>query len=229
MMLDSGVDRRPPPARAGLVSRVIAVIGQLVLPVLFCAFALALAWSCRGEAATDLRFLKDLHPSLDPAAEGWLTWGTLLLPVIFFVLNLTNRRYGPALALGAALLAWVFIAGGIVWALHEGLIHSASEIAPPGRAGAFFGAMLLGQIVNVCLFDWFRGIPWWKAPFVAALFGGLTFTVVFHVATGGGLDEEALPRLAALGGLQLIWACFQLVPTGFLRRAIRPCPGYGGA
>ena len=228
-MLDSGVDRRPPPARAGLVTRMITVAGQLVLPVLSCLAALALAWSCRGVPAADLHFLKDLHPSLDPANDGWLTWSTLLLPAIFFVLNLTNRRYGPAIALGAAMLAWAVIAGGIGWALREGIIHAASEIAPPRRAGAFFGALLLGQIVNVYFFDWFRGVPWWKAPFIAALLGGLTFTVSFHMATGGGFDEAALPRLAALGGLQLIWACSQLVPTQLLRRAIRPCPGFGGA
>lgn len=228
-MLDSGVDRRPPPARAGLVTRTLTVAGQLVLPVLSCLAALALAWSCRGEVASDLRFLKDLHPSLDPSADGWLTWGMVLLPAVFFVLNLTNRRYGPAIALGAAMLAWAFIVGGIVWALREGIIQTASEIASPQLAGAFFGALLLGQIVNVYLFDWFRGVPWWKAPFIAALFGGLAFTASFHLATVGGFDHAALPRLAALAGLQFIWACFQLVPTKLLRRAIRPCPGFGGA
>lgn len=228
-MLDSGVERRPPPARAGVVSRIITVIGQLVLPVLSLAATLALAWTCRAEVATDFRFLRDMHPSLDPTTDSWLTWGALLLPATFFVLNLINRRYGSALALGAALLTWVFIAGGLVWALREGFVHELSEIAPVRIMGAFVGAMLLGQIVNVSFFDWFRGIPWWKAPFVAALLGGLTFTLAFHLAMGSGFDEVALPRLAALGGLQLIWACFQLVPTKFLRRAIRPCPGYGGA
>lgn len=229
MLLDSGVERRSPPARAGVVSRTVTVIGQLVLPVLSLAATLALAWTCRAEVAADFRFLGDLHPSLDPAVDSWLTWGTLLLPATFFVLNLINRRYGSALALGAALLAWGLIAGGLVWALREGFIHELSEIAPLPAMGAFVGAMLLGQIVNVYFFDWFRGVPWWKAPFIAALIGGLTFTASLHVAIGGGFGEAVLPRLAALGGLQLIWACLQLVPTKFLRRVIRPCPGYGGA
>ncbi len=102
-MLDSGVERRAPPKKAGIVSRTITVVGQLVLPSLALAGALALAWACVDDAATDFRFLDDLDPSL-AVDDGWLTWGALLLPGVFFVLNLTSRRYGPAIALGALLL-----------------------------------------------------------------------------------------------------------------------------
>jgi uncharacterized PurR-regulated membrane protein YhhQ (DUF165 family) len=229
-MLDKGVERRGPPKPAGFISRTLTVIGQLILPVLFLLFALAAVWAVRGEQATDFRFLKQLDPSLDPASGDWLTWGVLLLPVSFFVLNLTSRRYGPSIAFGSVVIAWAIIGGGIYWGLSRGVIASfESEIAPVPLAGAFAGALLIGQIVCIWLFDRLRGIPWWEAPLVAALIGGLAFTLVFHAATGGAWDETAWPRLAVLAGVQLIWAAGQLLPTAMLRRAIRPAPGFGGA
>jgi len=107
MMLDSGIERRAPPKKAGVVSRVVTVAGQLVLPVLALGGAIALAWMCRGYVATDFRFLVKIDPSLD-LSDGWLTWGVLLLPCVFFALNLTSRRYGPAIAFAAVALAWIF-------------------------------------------------------------------------------------------------------------------------
>lgn len=227
MMLDSGVERRAPPKKAGIVSRTITVVGQLVLPSLALAGALALAWACMDDAATDFRFLGDLDPSL-AVDDGWLTWGALLLPGVFFVLNLTSRRYGPAIALGATVIVWAGIAGGVGFAMRDGLL-SPSELPPTPIVVGFVGSMFLGQIVNIYLFDWFRGVPWWKAPFIAALCGGLVFTAALHTAAGGLWNAAALPRLVVFGSVQLIWALIQLVPTQLLRRAIRPGSGYGGA
>ncbi|HEX7776384.1 MAG TPA: hypothetical protein VF449_07630 [Parvibaculum sp.] len=227
-MLDSGVERRPPPKRAGPISRFVTVVAQLILPAVGLVGALGLAWSCRFTPATDFRFLSSLDPSLDP--DGWLNWGVLLLPGVFFVLNLTSRRYGPSLALISAIIAWAAIGGGIYWAHSQGLIASLeAEFASPPLAVAFIAALLAGQIANIYLFDCLRGIPWWEAPLMAALAGGLVFTFIFHAATGGSWSEAAWPRLAVLAAVQLFWAIAQLVPTLMLRRVIRPVSGYGGA
>jgi hypothetical protein len=227
-MLDSGVERRPPPKRAGPISRFVTVVAQLLLPAAGLVGALGLAWGCRGAPATDFRFLADLDPSLDP--EGWLNWGVLLLPGVFFVLNLTSRRYGPSIALGSAIVAWAAIGGGLYWAYSQGLIASLeAEFASAPLVVAFVAALFAGQIANIYLFDWLRGIPWWEAPLMAALVGGLVFTFIFHAATGGSWGEGAWPRLAVLAAIQLSWAVAQLVPTLMLRRVIRPVSGYGGA
>jgi uncharacterized PurR-regulated membrane protein YhhQ (DUF165 family) len=206
----------------------VTAVAQLILPVAALVGALAAAWTCRGVTATDFRFLAELDPSLDP--EGWLNWGVLLLPGVFFVLNLTSRRYGPSVALGSAAVAWGVIGGGIYWAHSQGLVASLeSEFAPMPLAVAFAAALFAGQIANIYLFDWLRGIPWWEAPLMAALIGGLVFTFIFHAATGGTWGEAAWPRLAVLAGIQLVWALGQLLPTLMLRRVIRPVSGYGGA
>src|SRR5690606_873930 len=156
---------------------------------------------------------------------------------VFFVLNLTSRRYGPGIALASAVIAWVAMGGGIAWALSDGILLSFGEIAPLPVAASFVGALFTGQLVSVYLFDWLRGVPGWQAPLVAALFGGLAFVGAFHAGAsscwaggawaGGG--EAMLPRLALLGAVQLVWALLQLIPTQFLRGAIRPASGYGGA
>lgn len=227
-MLDSGVERRPPPKKAGLISRIVTVVAQLLLPIAALVGSLGIAWSCRMAPATDFRFLAAIDPSLDP--DGWLNWGMLLLPGVFFVLNLTSRRYGPSIALGSAILAWAVIGGGFYWALSQGLIVSLEEkVAPPSLVIAFASALFAGQIANIYLFDWLRGIPWWEAPLMAALIGGLVFTLIFHAATGGSWSDAAWPRLAVLAAVQLFWAVAQLLPTLTLRRVIRPVSGYGGA
>lgn len=233
-MLEGGGERVRP-RLPGAVARTMTAAGRLVLPVLGLIGAFALAYAACGEPASDLRFLDKIDPALDVA--GWLNWGHLLLPGVFFVLNLTSRRYGPGIALASAVIAWVAMGGGIAWALSDGILPSFGEIAPLPVAVSFAGAMFTGQLVSVYLFDWLRGIPWWQAPLVAAFFGGLAFVGAFHAGAssfwaggawaGGG--EAMLPRLALLGAVQLVWALLQLVPTQFLRGAIRPASGYGGA
>ncbi len=229
-MLDKGVERRAPPKRAGVVSRGLTAIGQSILPVLFLAASLVVAWFAQAEPATDFRFLKQFHPSLDPVSGDWLNWGVLLLPASFFVLNLTSRRYGPSRAFGSVVGAWAVIGGGIYWAMTQGMIVSFErEVAPVRLACALAGALIVGQIICIWLFDQLRGIPWWEAPLVSALMGGLGFTLIFHAGMGGEWSEATWPRLAVLGGVQLTWAVGQLFPTAMLRRAIRPAQGFGGA
>lgn len=229
-MLDTGVDRRGPPKPAGPVTRALTAVAELVLPTLGLLASFGVIWLLRAEPATDFRFLKSFDASLDPAADGWLTWGVLLVPLSFFVLNLTSRRYGPSVAFNSVLLAWAIVGGGIYWAMSEGLIASFErEVAPVALAAAFAVAMFAGQIIGIYMFDWLRGIPWWEAPLIAALLSGLVFTVVFHAAMRGDWSEQAWPRLAVLAGLQLIWAVLQLLPTQMCRRVIRPASGYGGA
>lgn len=229
MLLDSGVERRAPPMRAGALARTAAFVGHSLFPALALAGAFMLAWACRGETASDFRLLANLDPSLDPGEGNWLNWGVLLLPGVFFVLNLTSRRYGPSVALASVVAGWASIGGGIYWAVSEGVVGAPGEVVPMRIAAAFAGAMFLGQLVNICLFDWLRGIPWWQAPFVAALLGGLVFVGAFHAGTGGDWSAASWPRLGVLGSIQFIWALAQLAPTRLLRRAIRPASGYGGA
>lgn len=226
-MLDKGVDRRPV-SRPGFVSRLVTSIVRLVLPVLVLCGTFALAFCLRDKPVPELAVLARLDPQLDPTS--WLNWGLLILPLVFLVLNLTSRRYGPALTLTSALLSWLVIGAAIIWAVRDGLIGDfEAQVAPYAVAASFVGAMAVAQLVNILLFDWLRGIPWWKAPLFAAFAGGLVFSIVFNTRPAIVWDQALGMRLVVEAAIQLSWAVAQLLPTWALRRTIRPLPGFGGA
>jgi hypothetical protein len=245
-MLDKGVERRGPPKPAGPLAQLAMALGRLVLPVAALLGAFAALWLFRFEPAHGFDFLGQIDGALDPEASAWPAWGgtgpltlgLVLQPLIYVVLNLVNRRYGAGLTLWTVFIGWAAAAGGVYWVLSQGLLGSfETGVAPVPYAVALGLSVFAGQVLAIYFFDWLRGIPWWEAPLVAALVGGLGQTVIFHLAMhyqvsgsfDGLLDGDALPRLLALGGLQLAWAVGQLLPTAMLRGAIRPLPGYGGA
>lgn len=226
-MLDSGVDRLPL-SRPGFFPRLVTSAARLVLPVAALCAAFVLAFVLHEWPVPELAALLDFDPALTPG--DWLNWGLLVLPLVFFILNLSSRRYGPALTLTASLIAWLVIAGGIVLALRNGIIADFErDIAPYAVAASFTGAMAVAQLVNILFFDWMRGIPWWKAPFLAAFLGGVVFSIVFNTRPAIVWDEALGARLAVEAAIQFSWALAQLLPTLMLRRVIRPLPGYGGA
>lgn len=226
-MLDSGVDRVPV-SRPGFFSRLITALVRLIVPTIALCAAFAAAFLLRDLPVAEARYLAAIDPRLD--ATEWLTWGHVALPAVFFVLNLTSRRYGPALTLTVAFVTWFALGGLIGWAVYEGIIANfEEEFAAYPVAASFVGAMVVAQLVNALVFDWVRGIPWWKAPFLAALAGGIVFSIVFNMQPTATWENELAARLLVEAGLYLSWALLQLLPTSMLRRTIRPLSGFGGA
>ncbi len=90
--------------------------------------------------------------------------------------------------------------------------------------------MALGQLVNILFFDWLRGIPWWKAPFLAAFLGGTAFAVAFNTRPALVWDAQLGGRLLVEAAIQFsCWALAQLLPTYLLRRTVRSASGIWGA
>tara|TARA_R110000824_G_scaffold118960_2_gene271400 strand:- start:11926 stop:12648 length:723 start_codon:yes stop_codon:yes gene_type:complete len=240
-MLDKGVERRGPPKPAGAIANALTLILRLILPVAALLAAFAMLWLLRAEVPQDLAFIEIIDPALvfsGASVDPWLNWSMVLLPVVFFIINLISRRYGPSAAMLGVVVSWLVLGGVIQWALSQGHIEDfESGIAPVPHAIAFAAALFGGQVLCVYFFEWLRGIPWWEAPLVAALVGGICFTFLHHVLlfwlthdTMEGLwSGPVLPRLIALSVLQLIWSVGQLLPTAILRGIIRPLPGLGGA
>jgi uncharacterized integral membrane protein (TIGR00697 family) len=107
----------------------------------------------------------------------WLTWGAFTYPFAFLVTDLMNRFYGPEPA------RRVVVAGFVV-----GLLCSfvGSQIEGPfgplvslrvaiGSATAF----LVGQLLDVSVFNRLRAGSWWRAPFVSSILGSVVDTVIF--------------------------------------------------
>ena len=152
-----------------------------------------------------------------------LTWGAFTYPLSFFVTELTNRRFGPALArrvvyVGFALAAILSIL-----------------IAGPRIALASACAFLFAQLLDVMVFNRLRYQAWWRPPLVSSVLGSLADTgIFFSLAFAGtglataaynlGLVQVHLPVWVgwAFGDLavKLAVAVVLLLPFGALRRII---------
>lgn len=120
---------------------------------------------------------------------GWhTTWGAFSFPFIFLATDLTVRLFGkqparaiiarvmlPALAI-SYLVSVIFPRG--TYAGLEGL--SEWNLFVARIALASFMAYVLGQLLDIHVFDRLRRMRWWwVAPAVSTLFGNLADTLAF--------------------------------------------------
>jgi uncharacterized PurR-regulated membrane protein YhhQ (DUF165 family) len=107
----------------------------------------------------------------------WLTWGAFTYPFAFLVTDLMNRLHGPAAA------RRVVVAGFLV-----GLVCSFVGSQIEGPAGPLVSlrvavgsgtAFLVGQLLDVAVFNRLRAGSWWKAPFVSSASGSVLDTAIF--------------------------------------------------
>ncbi|CAQ77911.1 7-cyano-7-deazaguanine/7-aminomethyl-7-deazaguanine transporter [Aliivibrio salmonicida] len=116
------------------------------------------------------------------------TWGAFTFPFIFLATDLTVRIFGakmarsiiffvmlPALAV-SYVLSVVFFEGQ-----YQGLLHlSEFNLFVARIAVASFMAYLLGQILDVYVFNRLRQLKqWWIAPTCSTLFGNALDTLAF--------------------------------------------------
>jgi uncharacterized PurR-regulated membrane protein YhhQ (DUF165 family) len=98
---------------------------------------------------------------------GTVTWGALTYPATFFVTDLANRAFGPR---RARQVVYVGFAAGVV----------ASLLLAPWRIALASGtAFLVGQLLDIVVFDRLRRAPWWQAPFAGSALGSIVDTVLF--------------------------------------------------
>ena len=165
-----------------------------------------------------------------------LTWGAFSYPIAFLVTDLTNRQFGPRTA------RKVVIAGFVV------AIFLSVLVATPRIAIASGSAFLLGQFLDISVFNKLRAQSWWRAPLLGSLFGSFLDTAIFFsfafaavfVFLGPndpfalesapilGLMAAEAPRWVswALGDLavKIIIGLAMLLPYGALMSVVRPMP-----
>lgn len=208
-------------AGAGTAGRLVAVLSallQLVLPV-FLLMALGAVALLYGDRPVTW---------LGPANAQWLTLGHLAVPLTFFAIELTNRRYGAGYALAQTVLAW--LVGGVIVLLAASNLPLLMGHALPARNEifAFGGALFFGHVFSVFVFDRTRGPRWWSAPFQATLWGSIMFCLIAfpaaYLGTAVAWPKEMLTYIAILAASALIL----LVPYYALRKMVPPLSGFGG-
>jgi queuosine precursor transporter len=166
-----------------------------------------------------------------------LTWGAFTYPIAFLVNDLTNRRYGKPAARRVVIAGFLIAVVLSIW------------LATPRIAIASGTAFLTGQLLDIQVFDRLRRQSWWKAPFMATIFGSafdtmLFFSLAFAPAFAGidaafGMADGSLGFPAALfGGEVPLWSALAfgdlcvkilmgvlaLIPYGALLNVLKPAP-----
>ena len=113
-----------------------------------------------------------------------LTWGAFTYPFSFLVTDLANRRYGPVVARRVVFVG--FMAAVICSIVLPPLLYRAGLIefeTAAGRlvriAAASGTAFLIGQLLDVTVFNHLRRQSWWRAPVFASLAGSVLDTLIF--------------------------------------------------
>jgi uncharacterized PurR-regulated membrane protein YhhQ (DUF165 family) len=169
-----------------------------------------------------------------------LTWGAFTYPVAFLITDLTNRQFGPSVARRVVLVGFVIGVSLSFW------------LSAPRIAIASGTAFLIGQLLDISVFNELRRKSWWKAPLAASLIGTVIDTILFfsiafapvfgfigandEFAIGSapilGLFAVAAPRWISwgLGDLvvKIIVGVLLLLPYGALMNVLRPMPQVSG-
>ncbi len=110
--------------------------------------------------------------------NDWLTWGAFTYPLVFLVVDLTNRACGPARARRVVMVGFVF-----------GLLVSLT-LADARIAVASGAAYLASQWLDIWIFDRLRRGQWWRAPLVSSLLAMAIDTALFY---GGSFAFTGAP------------------------------------
>lgn len=167
------------------------------------------------------------HPVRLFGLGDYLTWGALTYPVSFFITDLTNRRYGPALARRVVAVGFLFA------------VVLSAGLATPRIAIASGSAFLAGQLLDITVFNRLRRRAWWRAPLASSLIGSALDTTMFFTIAFAGVVAMSGPTHYGFAGVTAtvpLWvglaffdyavkmscALVSMIPYGALLGVVRP-------
>ena len=108
---------------------------------------------------------------------AFLTYGALTYPLSFLVNDIVNRLEGASAARRVVLIGFVV---GLVCSVIGTRIQG--EFGPLVTLRVALGsatAFLIGQLLDVSIFDRLRRSEWWRAPLISTLVGSSIDSVIF--------------------------------------------------
>lgn len=116
-----------------------------------------------------------------------LTYGAFSYPLAFLVNDLTNRRFGPAVTRRVVYVGFALAVLLSIW------------LATPRIALASGTAFLVGQLLDISVFNRLRRMDWWQAPLAGSVLGSALDTAIFFSMAFAG--DEAMSGLVNYFGL----------------------------
>ncbi len=205
------------------LERPLRITARLLLPVTLLVVLLGSAY-----LFSDAFLLLPDAPRL--VQNAMLAISDLILPIAWYSLHLTNRRYGAPYAFGQMLAGFGVIL--LVALINPGDIDNWINKTPAlsWRAMTAFGvSFLFANFTAIVFFDAARGPRWWTAPLAASFAASLVFSAVYYPAAFAGGQEVAWTG-SALVHFAVFFAesLLLLLPYYLLRPAMRPLHGMNG-
>ena len=153
---------------------------------------------------------------------AWLTYGALTYPLSFLVNDIVNRLEGVAAARRVVLVG--FVAGLVCSVIGTQIIGEFGPLVTLRIAIGSATAFLIGQMLDVSVFDRLRRAAWWRAPLVSTLIGStidsaIFFTIAFAASLsflepGNDVSWAAEPgALLGLGPVVPFWVSLAVADT----------------
>ncbi|CAH1656127.1 putative queuosine precursor transporter [Hyphomicrobiales bacterium] len=165
------------------------------------------------------------YPFTPFGLADYLTWGAFTYPVSFLITDLTNRRYGPKLARRLVIVGFIIA------------VIASIAAASPRIAIASGTAFLVGQLLDISVFNNLRRLAWWRAPLIGSLVGSAIDTALFFtLAFAGDITDVATYGFAGFAVTAPVWvawavsdfvvkvamALLMLLPYGALLNVVLP-------
>ena len=153
---------------------------------------------------------------------AWLTYGALTYPLSFLVNDIVNRLEGVTAARRVVLVG--FVAGLVCSVIGTQIIGEFGPLVTLRIAIGSATAFLIGQMLDVSVFDRLRRAAWWRAPLVSTLIGStidsaIFFTIAFAASLsflepGNDVSWAAEPgALLGLGPVVPFWVSLAVADT----------------
>ena len=153
---------------------------------------------------------------------AWLTYGALTYPLAFLVNDIINRLEGVTAARRVVLVG--FVAGLVCSVIGTQIMGEFGPLVTLRIAIGSATAFLIGQMLDVSVFDRLRRAAWWRAPLVSTLIGStidsaIFFTIAFAASLsflepGNDVSWAAEPgALLGLGPVVPFWVSLAVADT----------------
>ena len=153
---------------------------------------------------------------------AWLTYGALTYPLSFLVNDIVNRLEGVTAARRVVLVG--FVAGLVCSVIGTQIMGEFGPLVTLRIAIGSATAFLIGQMLDVSVFDRLRRAAWWRAPLVSTLIGStidsaIFFTIAFAASLsflepGNDVSWAAEPgALLGLGPVVPFWVSLAVADT----------------
>ena len=108
---------------------------------------------------------------------AYLTYGALTYPLSFLVNDITNRLQGVSAARRVVLVG--FVVGLVCSVIGTQIMGEFGPLVTLRVAIGSGTAFLVGQLMDITIFNRLRRSAWWRAPLVSTLVGSTVDSVIF--------------------------------------------------